>query len=75
MSKSPATNLWLRVVAPFLLFIIAGTVALLVLLNGIFQRDYTVVQSCIVVVAFLFTFVNFLVDLSYGLLDPRIRYE
>lgn len=45
------------------------------MLNGIFQRDYTVVQSCIVVVAFLFTFVNFLVDLSYGLLDPRIRYE
>lgn len=38
MSKSPATNLWLRVVAPFLLFIIAGTVALLFLLNGIYQR-------------------------------------
>ncbi|MDB5522282.1 MAG: binding-protein-dependent transport system inner rane component [Rhizobium sp.] len=45
------------------------------MLNGIFQRDYTVVQSCIVVVAFLFTLVNFLVDLSYGVLDPRIRYE
>jgi peptide/nickel transport system permease protein len=44
------------------------------MLNGIFQRDYTVVQSCIVVVALLFTFVNFMVDLSYGLLDPRIRY-
>jgi peptide/nickel transport system permease protein len=44
------------------------------MLNGIFQRDYTVVQSCIVVVALLFTLVNFMVDLSYGWLDPRIRY-
>lgn len=44
------------------------------MLNGIYQRDYTVVQSCIVVVAFLFTLVNFLVDLSYGWLDPRIRH-
>ncbi len=44
------------------------------MLNAIFQRDYTVVQSCIVVVALLFTLVNFMVDLTYGLLDPRIRY-
>lgn len=44
------------------------------MLNGIYQRDYTVVQSCVVVVALLFTVVNFLVDLAYGWLDPRIRY-
>lgn len=44
------------------------------MLNGIFQRDYTVVQSCVVLVALLFTVVNFIVDLAYGWLDPRIRY-
>lgn len=44
------------------------------MLNGIYQRDYTVVQSCIVVVALLFTTVTFLVDLSFGWLDPRIRH-
>lgn len=44
------------------------------MLNGIYQRDYTVVQSCIVVVALLFVLVNLIVDIAYGWLDPRIRY-
>jgi peptide/nickel transport system permease protein len=44
------------------------------MLNGIYQRDYPVVQSCIVVVAVLFVLVNLLVDVAYGWLDPRIRH-
>lgn len=38
MLKLPTTNLWLRVAAPFIIFIIAGTVALLFLLNTIYQH-------------------------------------
>ena len=44
------------------------------MLNGIYQRDYPVVQSCVVVVAVLFVLVNLIVDIAYGWLDPRIRY-
>lgn len=37
------------------------------------QRDFPVVVFGVMVIAASVTFVNFLVDLSYGLLDPRIR--
>lgn len=45
------------------------------ILNGIGQRDYPMVQAGVLFVAALFVLVNLIVDLSYGLLDPRIRYE
>jgi peptide/nickel transport system permease protein len=45
------------------------------LLNAIYQRDYPVVQGTVVLVALFFILVNLLVDLVYGLLDPRVRYE
>mgnify|MGYP001770929953 FL=1 len=44
------------------------------LLQGIAQRDYPVVQAVVLVVSALFILLNLLTDLSYGLLDPRIRY-
>lgn len=44
------------------------------LLNGVFARDYPVVQASVVVIAVTFTVVNFLTDLSYAYLDPRIEY-
>jgi len=34
-----------------------------------------VVQGCVLLVAVVFVLVNLLVDLLYGWLDPRIRYE
>ena len=37
------------------------------------QRDFPVVVFGVLVIAVSVTFVNLLVDLSYGLLDPRIR--
>ncbi len=37
------------------------------------QRDFPVVVFGVLVIAASVTFVNLLVDLSYGLLDPRIR--
>jgi peptide/nickel transport system permease protein len=45
------------------------------ILNGIYQRDYPVVQAGVLFVALTFVLVNLLVDLVYAYLDPRIRYE
>lgn len=43
------------------------------LLTGIFSRDYVVVQGCILFIAVAYVLINFLVDLTYNFLDPRIR--
>lgn len=43
------------------------------LVSAILSRDYAVVQAFTVVIALIFVFVNLLVDLSYGFLDPRVR--
>jgi peptide/nickel transport system permease protein len=54
------------------IFAIAGLGGLLV--ESIFTRDYLVVQGCIVIVAVGFVLVNFIVDVLYAVLDPRIRH-
>ena len=43
--------------------------------DAIFNRDYPVLQSGILFLAFVFVFVNLIVDLSYAIIDPRIRYS
>jgi peptide/nickel transport system permease protein len=43
------------------------------LVNGILQRDYPVVQGAALAIALLFTLVNAGVDLLYLVLDPRLR--
>ncbi|MGH2400943.1 MAG: ABC transporter permease, partial [bacterium] len=45
------------------------------ILNGIYQRDYPVVQGGVLFVAVVFVLINLLVDLVYAYLDPRIRYD
>ncbi|ODT66846.1 MAG: glutathione ABC transporter permease GsiC [Pelagibacterium sp. SCN 63-23] len=42
-------------------------------LEAIGQRDYALVQGCVLFIAFNFLIVNLLVDLAYAALDPRIR--
>jgi ABC-type dipeptide/oligopeptide/nickel transport system permease component len=44
-------------------------------IQSIFNRDYPVVQACVLIISTSFVFVNFFVDLAYGWLDPRIRYQ
>ena len=39
------------------------------------QRDYNLVQGALLIVAGIYILVNILVDLTYSLFDPRIRYE
>ena len=41
--------------------------------TAIFQKDFLVVQGVVVVIAIGFILINFLVDLLYGVLDPRVR--
>jgi peptide/nickel transport system permease protein len=47
----------------------------LMILDGIYQRDYPVVQGAVLFVAVVFVVVSLLVDLTYAFLDPRIRYH
>ncbi len=43
------------------------------LFRAISQRDYPVVQGVVLLIALIFIFLNLLVDLVNGLLDPRVR--
>lgn len=44
-------------------------------LTAVNNRDFPLLQGQILFYASLIILVNFLVDISYGLLDPRVRYE
>ena len=54
-------------------FTIPGLGRLLV--DSIFQRDYPVIQGCLLFVAFTYESVNLVVDLLYPLFDPRVIAE
>ncbi|HEY8284715.1 MAG TPA: ABC transporter permease [Chloroflexota bacterium] len=43
--------------------------------NAILARDFPVVQGCVLVIALMFAIVNLVVDLAYGLVNPRIRLQ
>jgi peptide/nickel transport system permease protein len=43
--------------------------------EAVAHRDYTLTQALVLLVAFVFIFVNFLVDLAYAWIDPRIRFR
>jgi peptide/nickel transport system permease protein len=42
--------------------------------DAILRRDYPLIQGLVLLFSFVYVLVNLLVDLSYTLLDPRIRY-
>ncbi len=42
-------------------------------LFGVYQRDFPLIQGGVVFVAFIFSFINFMVDILYSVLNPRIR--
>jgi peptide/nickel transport system permease protein len=44
------------------------------MVTSIFCQDYAVVQSCTLIFAVMIIFANLIVDISYGWLDPRIKY-
>ena len=47
----------------------------LLLLEAVGQRDYPVITGVFLVIGFAVVMINLIVDLSYGLLDPKVRYR
>jgi ABC-type dipeptide/oligopeptide/nickel transport system permease component len=45
------------------------------LVQSIGFRDYPLVQGCILLIAVTYVSMNLLIDVAYGFLDPRIRYD
>ena len=44
------------------------------LVESVLNSDYNLIQALTMVIVTVFVFVNFIIDLSYAWLDPRIRY-
>jgi len=42
-------------------------------LFGVYQRDFPLIQGGVMFVAFIFSFINFVVDMLYSFLNPKIR--
>jgi len=45
------------------------------LVEAILWKDFPVVQGTVLVIAFMYITINFLTDVAYVILDPRLRYE
>ena len=45
------------------------------LLLGVMDRDYPVITGIFLMIGIFVIFTNLIVDLSYGLLDPKVRYQ
>jgi peptide/nickel transport system permease protein len=45
------------------------------MVSGVFNQDFVIVQAGIIVIGIVVGMANLAVDISYGYLDPRIRYE
>ena len=54
-------------------FVLPGIGTLLI--DSIYARDIQVVQAVVLAIALSFIVINLLVDLSYGYVDPRIKYD
>jgi len=47
----------------------------LLLLDAVYQRDYPIITGVFLVVGVAIMLLNLLIDLSYGILDPKVRYR
>jgi len=45
------------------------------LIEGIYSRDYPIVQGSVLLIAVTYVFINLIVDIAYKWLDPRIKLE
>ena len=55
------------------IFVVPGMGTLLI--DSIIHRDFIVLQAIVLLIAAVVLIVNLMVDLSYGVLDPRVRYQ
>ena len=47
----------------------------MVMITALMDKDFATVQNLVLIYALVFVLINLLTDLSYALLDPRIRYD
>ena len=47
----------------------------LLMFEAVEQRDYPIITGLMLVIGFFVLIINLIVDLSYGLLDPKVRYK
>jgi ABC-type dipeptide/oligopeptide/nickel transport system permease component len=45
------------------------------ILSALDERDYSLLQGLMVIYAFIIVLVNLITDLTYGMVDPRIRKQ
>ena len=45
------------------------------MIDSIQKRDYPVVQGCVLLVSFIYVLVNLITDLTYIVLDPRLKLD
>ncbi|MCB0414179.1 MAG: ABC transporter permease, partial [Bdellovibrionales bacterium] len=45
------------------------------LFSSIQERDYPMVQGCILIIALIYVFVNFFTDIAYAIANPKVRLE
>ena len=45
------------------------------ILEGIENKDFPVVQACVISVSAIYLIINLAVDILYAFLNPRIRYD
>jgi peptide/nickel transport system permease protein len=45
------------------------------IVSGVFNKDFILVQGCVLIVALAIAITNLAVDISYAFIDARIRYE
>ena len=74
----------ITLLGPATAFLVTGAFVVEVLFNipgigrlvvdAISKRDYPIIQGVILLFSGIYVLVNLLVDLSYSLIDPRIRY-
>jgi peptide/nickel transport system permease protein len=55
------------------IFVVPGMGTLLI--DSIVHRDFIVLQAIVLLIAVVVLTLNLLIDLSYGVLDPRVRYQ
>ena len=47
----------------------------LILIDSVMEQDLPVVQGAVLLTSVLYIFLNLVVDLAYGFVDPRVRYD
>jgi peptide/nickel transport system permease protein len=55
------------------IFVVPGMGTLLI--DSIVHRDFIVLQAIVLLIAAVVLILNLVIDLSYGVLDPRVRYQ